>query len=275
MADQIPLDSQSIIEISHPDNSTTEVADDLAYRRLLMVNVIFYGKPGSKDRQWVLVDTGLRGFCPRILKAAHERFGAESRPAAIILTHGHSDHSGCVEALAEKWDTPVYAHPLEFPFLDGTKPYPPPSPSVGGGLVSLLAPLFPRGPINISKWLHPLPEDGSVPGMPQWRWIHTPGHSPGHVSLWRPRDRFLIVGDAFITTNQESAYAVAVQKPQMHGPPQFQTPDWEAAQRSVKILADLDPEVVITGHGRAMHGPKMQQALHTLAQKFTEVAVPQ
>lgn len=74
----------------------------------------------------------------------------------------------------------------------------------------LLVPLFPRRPIDVSRWLQRLPEDGSVPQMPGWRWIHTPGHTPGHISFWRERDRTIIAGDAFITTNQESAYAVAV-----------------------------------------------------------------
>ena len=74
----------------------------------------------------------------------------------------------------------------------------------------LLAPLFPRRPIDVSRWLQRLPEDGSVPQMHGWRWIHTPGHTPGHISFWRERDRTIIAGDAFITTNQESAYAVAV-----------------------------------------------------------------
>ena len=74
----------------------------------------------------------------------------------------------------------------------------------------LLAPLFPRRPIDVSRWLQRLPEDGSVPQMPGWRWIHTPGHTPGHISFRRERDRTIIAGDAFITTNQESAYAVAV-----------------------------------------------------------------
>ena len=45
-------------------------------------------------------------------------------------------------------------------------------------MMPLLAPLFPRRPIDVSRWLQRLPEDGSVPQMPGWRWIHTPGHTP-------------------------------------------------------------------------------------------------
>lgn len=141
--------------------------------------------------------------------------------------------------------------------------------------MSALSGLYPTGPINVGGWLKALPEDGSVPGMPGWRWIHTPGHSPGHISLWREADRTLIAGDAFITTNQESAYAVAVQKPELHGPPMYFTPDWLQARRSVEQLASLVPEVVVTGHGPALHGPEMRAALEKLAREFERIAVPE
>lgn len=114
---------------------------------------------------------------------------------------------------------PIYAHELELPYVSGSASYPPPDPSVGGGLMAMLSPMYPRGPIDVSRWVKPLPADGSVPCMPGWKWIHAPGHTPGQVSLWREGDRTLIAADAFITTNQESAYAVAVQKPEMHGRP--------------------------------------------------------
>lgn len=149
-----------------------------------------------------------------------------------------------------------------------------PDPTVGGGMMAAMSPLYPKGPIDVSQWLQPLPEDGSVPGMPGWKWLHTPGHAPGHVSLWRKMDGTLIVGDAFITTSQESAYAVATQAPEIHGPPKYFTPDWENARASVQKLAALEPELVITGHGRPMHGAAMRAALHTLAADFDHIAVP-
>jgi len=274
MSQQIPLTPEAIADLPHPDDGTAEIALDLAYRRLAMVNVVFFGTPHCGDRQWVLIDAGVPGMSGRIERAAKERFGEGSRPAAIILTHGHFDHVGCLEKLAEKWDAPIYAHELEFPYLDGTAAYPPPDPTVGGGIMPLLAPLFPRSPLNVSALLHALPSDGSVPGMPGWRWLHTPGHAPGHVSIWRESGATIIAGDAFITTNMESAYAVAVQAPEMHGPPKQFTPDWEAAHRSVETLAALNPELVVTGHGRAMHGPEMLGALRALARDFEQIAIP-
>ena len=252
-----------------------EVAPDLGYQRLAIVNVVFWGPPGAGDRGWVLVDAGMPGTAGLIEKAAERRYGEGARPAAIVLTHGHFDHVGALETLAERWDVPVWAHELERPYLDGSTRYPPPDPTVGGGLMAILSPLYPRDPVNVAGRLQLLPADGSVPPLPGWRWVPTPGHTPGHVTFWRERDRAMLVGDAFITTKQESAFAVARQRPELHGPPMYYTPDWGRARESVRRLAAMEPELVVTGHGPAMHGPEMRAALQTLARDFDRVAVPE
>jgi glyoxylase-like metal-dependent hydrolase (beta-lactamase superfamily II) len=141
--------------------------------------------------------------------------------------------------------------------------------------MALLSPLYPRRPVNVGDQVKPFPEDYSIPGMPGWKWLHTPGHTTGHVSLWREADRALIVGDAFVTTKQESVYSAITQAPEMHGPPMYFTPDWASAKQSMQMLASLAPEIVITGHGQAMRGMAMRAALDELAQNFDEVAVPE
>jgi glyoxylase-like metal-dependent hydrolase (beta-lactamase superfamily II) len=252
-------------------NHAHTVCEGVAYQRVKIVNVAFLGDA----TRWVLVDTGLPGAANSIREAATERFGEGARPAAIIMTHAHSDHAGSVEKLAEEWQVPVYAHPLEEPYLIGAASYPAPDPKVGGGVMSALSVLFPRGPVNIRKWLKMLPEDHTVPFLENWVWLHTPGHTPGHVSLWRESDRTLIAGDAFITTNQESLYAVVTQRPELHGPPMFYTQNWMEAEASVKRLSMLQPEVALCGHGRPMRGPRLRQGLKTLAINFRRIAVPQ
>jgi len=274
MAQQVEVDDSAVAGVVIPEESTHELLSDVAYRRLALVNIVFVGQRLTSARNWVLVDAGLRGTAGVIGRVAATRFGDEGPPAAILLTHGHFDHVGALHTLAERWDVPIYAHPLEHPYLTGQDSYPPPDPSVGGGIMASMASLYPRGPVDVNRWLRPLPADGSVPQLDGLRWIHTPGHAPGHVSFWREADRTLLAGDAFVTTAQESAYAVMTQAPELHGPPMYYTPDWIAARQSVRTLAALEPEMVVTGHGPAMHGPAMREALHRLADGFDEIAVP-
>lgn len=273
-AQQIPLDADNISGFEDVNSDLQIVRNDLAFRRLAFVNVVLVGPALAPDRQWTLIDAGIPGSASRIEKAAAARFGEGSRPGSIILTHGHFDHVGALKELAERWDVPVYAHPEEMRYLNGSESYPPPDPAAGGGLMTLLSPLFPRDPVDVRSYLQALPSDGSVPGMPGWSWLATPGHSPGHISLWREQDQTLIAGDAFITTAQESAYATLTARPEMHGPPKYFTPDWLSARQSVEKLAALAPELVITGHGQAMEGAEMLAALEELAARFDEVAVP-
>ncbi len=140
--------------------------------------------------------------------------------------------------------------------------------------MSTLSWLYPKGPIDLGDRVRPLPGDGSVPGLPDWRWIFTPGHTAGHVSLFRDADRTLIAGDAFVTTKQESAMAVITQRRAIHGPPKYFTPDWQAAATSVATLAGLDPEVAATGHGEPLRGASMRAAVHDLARDFRRRAIP-
>ncbi|HEX8463607.1 MAG TPA: MBL fold metallo-hydrolase [Abditibacterium sp.] len=271
MAQQIELDDSARADSGAGEDGTHQVAPDVAYQRLAIVNCAFVGLPNSRD--WVLIDAGTMGSAGLIVGAAQKRFG-DAPPRAIVMTHGHFDHFGALETLAQKWQVPVWVHPLEAPYFNGSASYPPPDPGVGGGMMAILSPLYPRGPVDVTSHLQMLPSDGSVPPLSGWKWIHTPGHTPGHVSFFRESDRTLIVGDAFITTAQESAYSVAVQKSEMHGPPMYFTQDFDESKHSVDVLAALEPEIAVVGHGLAMRGPELRAALHQLSSDFYQVAVP-
>jgi glyoxylase-like metal-dependent hydrolase (beta-lactamase superfamily II) len=241
------------------------VAPDVFRLRTMMVNVYFVRDGASGD--WVLVDTGMPGFARTIRREAERLFGG--RPRAIVLTHGHFDHVGAVGRLSSDWGIPVYAHPLELPYLTGRSKYPPPDPTVGGGTQSLMSPLYSRGPVDLGSRIHMLPMGGAVPGLPEWQWLLTCGHAPGHVSLFRDVDRTLIAGDAVVTTRQESTTGALLQRPTLvWRPPAYFTPDWQSARRSVETLAALDPETLVTGHGRPMRGATMRRQLRDLADRF-------
>jgi glyoxylase-like metal-dependent hydrolase (beta-lactamase superfamily II) len=96
----------------------------------------------------------------------------------------------------------------------------------------------------------------------------------GHCSFFRPEDRTLIVGDAFCTTDQQSFMAVARQKPELHGPPAYYTPDWTSARESVEKLAALAPRIIAPGHGLPMSGGNLPSQLDALATHFDEIAIP-
>jgi glyoxylase-like metal-dependent hydrolase (beta-lactamase superfamily II) len=241
----------------------TRIAPDVGWLPVSFVNVYFLGRSGGS---WVLVDAGLPGWANQIIEAAEARFGAGVPPEAIILTHGHFDHAGSALALAEYWDAPVYAHRLEKPYLTGRSAYPPPDPTIGGA-IAFLSRFMPSGPRNLSTRLHEL-QPNELPGAAGWEWLATPGHSPGHISLFRPSDRVLLAGDVFATMNMDSwSGLVTGRKTLARAGAPFNT-DWEATCFSVRELANLKPNVVGCGHGIPRCDADLPQRLEHFAKQF-------
>jgi glyoxylase-like metal-dependent hydrolase (beta-lactamase superfamily II) len=272
----ISLKKSSSTERYMPMTSTTSgmivsVAEGVHYLTVQIVNLCFVQ---TSTEEWVLVDAGMPKSADKIIDAAEELFGENAKPKAIILTHGHFDHVGAIIELVERWQVPVYAHTLELPFLTGKIDYPKPDASVEGGLVAKISPTFPHEGIDLDTHVQPFPEDGSVPHMSGWKWIHTPGHTPGHVSFYRESDGVLIAGDAFVTVKQESLYSVLTQEQEISGPPRYLTTDWEAARASVQKLEALNPTIAVTGHGIPMAAGTLRENLAKLAAEFDDIAIP-
>lgn len=251
--------------------SVFSVVPDVVGFRSVLVNYFFISAGGH---DWVLVDAGLPFSGRRLVRQAALRFGAGRPPRAIVLTHGHFDHVGALPRLQRRWPgVPVFAHPAEVPFLTNRVAYQPADPGVGGGLMSLTSSLYPRrvGPFaNVNA----LPPDGTVPGLEGWEWLPTPGHSPGHVSLWRSLDRVLIAGDAVTTTRQESLVSVMRQRLEVRPPPAYFTPNWQGAYDAILRLRALQPKVLASGHGIPARGMFLHQGLEHLIRNFEEEGLP-
>lgn len=258
--------------------------------QVIPMNSIAYGVQGLRvtfvnvfalihaDESWTLIDTAIPFAETFVRRWAEREF--KSAPNAIVLSHGHFDHVSSAKALADLWNVPIYANFAEIPYLTGKKEYPPPNTEAGGGIMPLLSPLFPRGPVDLGEHLRELPDSSdrrvTIPEMPGWQIIDTPGHTPGHISFFREHDRVLLPGDAFCTTKPESFFEANVtQKAELHGPPSYFTSDWALARSSVEFLASLEPLVVAPGHGQPLIGENLPQSLRELVAHFDQIAVPE
>ncbi|MBB6449525.1 glyoxylase-like metal-dependent hydrolase (beta-lactamase superfamily II) [Geomicrobium halophilum] len=261
-----------ILPMTSKNNGVIEqVTTDVHCLTIQIVNVCMIG---DVTRNWVLIDTGMPKCRDDLIGSLEKEFNEVQPPQAIILTHGHFDHVGAVAELADEWQVPVFAHSLEIPYLTGEKDYPEPDPGVEGGLVAKVSRSFPNESIQLGDAVQELPENGGVPFLSEWTWVHTPGHAPGHISLFRERDRLLISGDAVITVKQDELYKVLTQTQEVQGPPRYFTTDWEEAKKSAEKLNHLSPEMLIPGHGMPMFGKELKDGLQTLVQEFDTIAMP-
>jgi len=241
---------------------------------------VYFVRSGSS---WALIDTAL-AKCDRVIQeAAESLFGANTPPAAILLTHDHPDHAGSTLPLARRWGCVAYVHPDELPlvtmdfstYLSTVKEYA--NPLDTWVVLPLLRVLPKRARASmlsessfkdVARAFDP---GAGVPGLPDWECIPTPGHTPGHVSFFRPADRVLITGDAVLTVHLNSwwgflLWGVGRNKQKLSGPPWYTTWSWRAARESVAMLARLEPRVLASGHGTPMTGSRTTQQLRAFAQ---------
>jgi glyoxylase-like metal-dependent hydrolase (beta-lactamase superfamily II) len=121
---------------------------------------------------------------------------------------------------------------------------------------------------SLAPVARPLDPRRAPPGLPDWRCVPTPGHTPGHVSFFRPRDRVLVTGDALVTLRVNSFWGLLLGRAGLSGPPWYTTWSWEAAKQSVDVLARLEPEVMVAGHGHPMIGAETARELHAFAERL-------
>ena len=159
--------------------------------RGFMRSNVYFVRSGSS---WVLIDAASARCAPAIRAGAASVFGVDSAPSAILLTHSHPDHDGSARELATSWRCPVYAHPDELPIACGDVAAIERSanpldrwlilPSLRLLGARRMQALVERS--SLEGVIRPLDPHDSVPGLPDWELILTPGHTPGHVAFFRP-----------------------------------------------------------------------------------------
>jgi glyoxylase-like metal-dependent hydrolase (beta-lactamase superfamily II) len=180
----------------------------------------------------VLVDTGMPGNSRRILSYIRGTLGRDpSEIHTILLTHFHIDHTGNVAELKRVGNPRVAIHEGDAPYLSGEKPMP--APKVQRSLIVRILRHFLRfTPVRADVILR----DGDVIGG--LTCIHTPGHTPGSSCFHDSRGRVIFVGDAIVTPGGA-----------VHGPIEEYSVDPARAGASVEKIANLDFDILLSGHG--------------------------
>jgi glyoxylase-like metal-dependent hydrolase (beta-lactamase superfamily II) len=142
----------------------------------------------------VLVDAGGVGSLPLISAGLRELGASLQDVRLVVLTHYHGDHAGGLKELAEATGARVAVHCQEAEIIQGKLPLPNPFQNTLLARVSTpFLPLFHSPPVTVDYAL----QDGDVlPYAGEVQVVHSPGHTPGSISLYLPEKRIIIVGDA-------------------------------------------------------------------------------
>ena len=182
------------------------------------------------DEMAVLIDTGFPGQIEDI-QVEMEKVGVSfDKLKVVILTHQDIDHIGSLPELLQRCrsNIKVYAHELDKPYIEGDLPL------LKDGNVENR----PKGKVSDT-----VIDGQELPYCGGILILHTPGHTPGHISLYLKQSKILVAGD--------SMYSVNGMLGGIHAPT---TINIKEAQQSLKKYLNLDIESVVCYHGGLSKG---------------------
>lgn len=183
----------------------------------------------------VLVDSGTTQAHGRIFRALGDRV-----PTAHLVTHAHPDHFGSSARVCERYGIPLIAGEKDADAIEQGKPEMSDT-FIGRQILSRIPP----------PAAHPVAtrlKEGDRVG--NFEVLDTPGHSRGHIALWRAEDKVLVMADVLFNLNP------LTMKPGLHEPPAVLTMNPAQNRDSVRRLAELEPELVLFGHGPPLRNPE-------------------
>jgi hydroxyacylglutathione hydrolase len=181
----------------------------------------------------VLIDAGRRWDRRRVFAELEGR-----EISMVALTHAHPDHQGVAKDVCEARGIPLACHTDDVDAMEGRRPMQ--EAAAGNPINRVIKRMWQGPPYGVDRALS---EGDEVAGF---RVIHAPGHARGEVIFFRDADRVAICGDVV----RNMSYATAL--PGIKEPPEIFTYDPGENRRSIRKLADLDPSVILPGHGPAI-----------------------
>jgi hydroxyacylglutathione hydrolase len=176
----------------------------------------------------VLIDAGRRWDRKRIFAELEGR-----EISMVALTHVHPDHQGCAKAICEARGVPLACHEDDVDAMEGRRPVAAsPKP-----VAQAFGKMWTGPPHKVDRVLR---EGDEVAGF---RVVHAPGHAPGEVIFFRDSDRVAICGDVI----RNISYVTLRER--LDEPPSDLTPDPAENRRSIRKLAELNPSLILPGHG--------------------------
>ena len=188
------------------------------------------------DEELMLIDTGMPGNSFKITDYAEQTLKRKPQDIkAIIITHHHFDHVGSLDKMKEITRAKVAVHVDDAAYIRGEKPHA--GSAFSNFMVKLLRIVY------RSKTVEPdilLKDDDVIGG---YQVIHTPGHTPGSICLYNPKNKAIFVGDNLRYTQGK-----------LMSPDMRLLPEYEKYKESMKRISQLDVEVILTGHTKAVIG---------------------
>ena len=243
--------------IPGPRARVGEVIPGLHQRGLLTTSAFLVITPDAETGEVAItiIDAGWRLYHHRRIIEYLGRLGhGPGSVRQLISTHYHPDHVGGMAGLRQATGAPLAAHHIEAPYLSGEAGRKIPNPVRPVWLRPFMWPLLTwmaPAQVPVASSLH---EGDVLPLLSGARVIHTPGHTPGSISLIFPEEGVLIVGDA-----------IQRYRDRLTLPSRWFSSDMEAAKASVRKLAELDFEVLCFSHFEPMR-QGARSALRSLAE---------
>lgn len=183
-----------------------------------------------------LIDTGLPGNRRNVLRYIADVGRAPGDLRRIVITHADGDHFGCLATLKDETGARAFASPIEAEAIaNGRSSRELKTRGLQKLLSSLIAPAFRAKPVAVDEMLAGGQE---LPVLGGLRVVETPGHTPGHISLFAPLARILFAGDSMVSENGALRESRG-----------FNTWDESKAIASVRAQAALGADIVCVGHG--------------------------